>query len=75
MINSVEQNDVGQDHGESLEDNDGRRVVIEALVEVYDGGVHYRSELGEKALEVGEERGVIEGPWAGLVGVPVGEGE
>lgn len=44
-------------------------------MEVGHGGIDYGGEEGEEFLEVGEERGVIEGPLAGGVGVPAGEGE
>lgn len=38
-------------------------------------GVDEVGENSEEALEVGKERRVIEGPGAGLVGVPLGERE
>ena len=44
-------------------------------MEVDDGGVDEFGEEREESLEVGEEWRVIEGPWACLVGVPVGERE
>jgi hypothetical protein len=44
-------------------------------LEVNDLGVDEVGEDGEEALEVGEERRVIEGPGTGLVGVPLGERE
>lgn len=44
-------------------------------MEVGDGRIDSGGEEGEEFLEVGEERGVIEGPLAGGVGVPAGEGE
>lgn len=44
-------------------------------MEVGHGGVQSCGEDREEFLEVGEERRVIEGPLAGSVGVPAGEGE
>lgn len=49
--------------------------VVEAVVEVGHSRVHSGSKEREEFLEVSEERGVIEGPLAGGVGVPSGEGE
>lgn len=40
---------------------------------MHDVGVDEVGEEGEEAFEVGEERRVIEGPWAGFVEVPLGE--
>lgn len=40
-----------------------------------DLGVNKIGENGESALEVGEEGRVVEGPGAGLVGVPLRERE
>lgn len=71
----MEQNSVGEDDGESLENNDGSGIVIETIVEVCNGGVHFGGEKGEEAFEVGEEWRVVESPGAGLVGVPKLEGE
>ena len=42
---------------------------------MYDRGVDEIGENGEEALEVSEERWVIEGPGTGLFGVPLREGE
>lgn len=40
-------------------------------MKINDGAVDVRCEQREKELEVGEERGVIEGPFTGGVGVPL----
>lgn len=44
-------------------------------MEVNNGGIDNGGERREKKLEIGEERRVVEGPWAGGVGVPVRERE
>lgn len=49
--------------------------VAEAVVEVDDDGVDGAGGEGEEELEEGEEGRVVEGPGAGLVGVPTGDGE
>lgn len=49
--------------------------IVEAVSAVDDGRVQHRGEEGEEVFEVGEEWWVVEGPWAGLVGVPLGERE
>lgn len=74
-INPVKENEIGDYNGESVEDEERRGGIIEALVEVYDGGVYKGGEEREEVLEVGEEGRVVEGPWACHVGVPVGERE
>lgn len=48
---------------------------------IYDSGIDKSSKVGEKEFEEGKERRVIEGPFAGLVEVPlmgrkrIGEGK
>lgn len=44
-------------------------------MKVHDLWVHEGGDEGEEALEEGEEWGVVEGPGAGLVGVPLGKRE
>lgn len=44
-------------------------------MKIHDLGIEETSEEGEEALEVGEERRVVERPLAGLVEVPFGERE
>jgi hypothetical protein len=58
-----------------LEQNHSVGAIVESLLEVNDLGVDEVGENGESALEVGEEGRVVEGPGAGLVGVPLGERE
>lgn len=40
-------------------------------MKINDGGVYVRCEKREKEFKVGEERGVIKGPFTGGVGVPL----
>lgn len=42
---------------------------------MHDPRVHEGGKEGEKPLEEGEEWGVVEGPGAGLIGIPLGERE
>lgn len=72
-INSVEQDGVRQDDGESLEEDGPGGFIIEAVGEVYNGGVNQRGEEGKEIFEVREEWWVVKGPWASLVGVPAVE--
>lgn len=74
-ISRVDQNEVGEYDREALEEDRAWGGVVEAPVEVGHGGVHSGGEEREEFLEVSEERRVIEGPLAGGVGVPSGEGE
>lgn len=70
-----EEGEVGGGDGEALEEECGGGGVVLAGNEVDDGGIEERGGEGEEELEVGEERGVVEGPRAGGVRVPADEGE
>lgn len=74
-VHSVKEARIGGDHGDSLEEDDGVGIVVEAAMEVDDGRVDDAGGVREEDLEEGKEGRVIEGPEAGLVGVPAGEGE
>lgn len=74
-VNRVKEARIGGDHGDSLEEDDGVGTVVEAAMEVDDARVGDAGGVREEELEEGEEGRVIEGPGAGLVGVPAGEGE
>uniref|UniRef100_A0A7C9ARB5 Uncharacterized protein n=1 Tax=Opuntia streptacantha TaxID=393608 RepID=A0A7C9ARB5_OPUST len=72
-INGKMQNQIRNHNSDSLEVNHGIGLVIEALMKINDRGVDVRGEKREEELEVGEERGVIEGPLTGGVGIPLRE--
>lgn len=74
-VGPIEETQIGDDDGEALEVDDGVGGVVEAAAEVDDGGVEEAGGGGEEELEVGEEGGIVECPWAGGVEVPEGEGE
>lgn len=74
-VHRVKEARIGGDHGDSLEEDDGVGTVVEAAMEVDDERVDEAGGVREEELEEGEEGRVIEGPGAGLVGVPAGEGE
>lgn len=74
-MRGVDQQEIGQCNGEALEQDRARGGVIKAGVEIGHDRIHSGGEKREELLEVSEERGVIEGPLAGGVGVPSGEGE
>lgn len=74
-VNTEEETEIGEDNGDALEVDDGVCAVIETFVKIHDLGIEETSEEGEEALEVGEERRVVERPLAGLVEVPFGERE
>lgn len=74
-VQRVEEARIGGDHGDPLEMDHGVGAVVEAAMEVDDDRVDGAGRVGQEELEEGEEGRVIEGPGAGLVGVPAGERE
>lgn len=74
-MHCVEEARIGGDHGDPLEEDDGVGAVVEAAMEVDDDGVDGAGGVREEELEEGEEGRVVEGPGAGLIGVPAGDGE
>lgn len=69
-----EERQIREDDGKTLEDND-RFGVVTQVSDVDDARIDDCGGNREEELEVGEERGVVEGPGAGGVDVPLRDGE
>lgn len=74
-MNPEQKANIREDDSKPLEVEGGNRVVGETVLEIDHLRVDEESKDSEKPLKIGEEWGVIEGPLAGLVRVPLRQRE